>query len=146
MTTQVDYDSPAVWAPKLIAWAERERRYCYEEAQSSRRRGNPKTAASYLATADELALIADRARVRLVDMSELTLADLDDAAEPPAPRPAHVCTEGCGFLPCEPPGPPAQLPDLGGWLRARLGRWFPSVPTAVWAGIAVVLHHHRGPR
>lgn len=122
MTTQktTEYDAPAVWAPRLVAWAEREQADLLEMAEDSRQKGHRKNAASLTAEAGRYIWIADYARSRLVDLSDLTQADVQ-ADEPPAP-----------------------LVDLTDWLRGKLGRYFPRVPVTIWQGIATVLHSWRG--
>lgn len=39
--------------------------------------------------------------------------------------------------------PPSTLVGLTDWLRGKIERWFPLMPSELWQGIAFVLLHHR---
>lgn len=111
-TTTID-DQPQVWLPRLIAWAEREQRDLLELADDSRQKGHPKNAASLKAEAGKFVWVADWARTRLVDLSELSLADIDE--------------------------PPSTLVAFSGWLRRFCGRLLPWVTAETWQTCAAMI-------
>lgn len=124
MTTQTEYDAPAIWAPRLIAWAEQGRDHYEAAANVQRERGHHGNAADYMALAASWQVIADRARVRLVDISGLTEADVMDA---PVPMPQAVgLADACKVE------PPHQLVGFVGWLRALVGHLLPWVSAETW--------------
>lgn len=140
MTTQTtDYDAPAVWAPRLIAWAEKGLDHYEAAANVQRERGHQGIAADYLALAAQWQRIADRARVRLVDIS--TLSDVD-------PMDDHI-TEANALtrqIVAQADEPPKQLVPFVDWLRARISHILPGLSTETWQAIGCLILMARGIR
>jgi len=113
--TATDYDAPAVYLPKLIAWAEAAiSRHTYAASQQQQQ-GLPSNAAAYVSLAREYRAIAVWARCRLSDLSDPDMAD----------------------------APPAPLVDLTEWLSTKLARHFPLMPSELWQSLAYVLRPFR---
>lgn len=67
MTTQTtDYDTPAVYLPRLIAWADQRSEHYAECAEQQRQLGFQGNAASYEDLAAEWTQIAGRAKTMLM--------------------------------------------------------------------------------
>ena len=115
-----DYDSPAAYLPRLIEWAEGAIERCSQQAGVQAAQGFPSNAEAYIGLSREYRAIAVWARVRLVDLSELTLADVQADDDPPAP-----------------------LVDLTAWLRNKLERHFPHMRPELWQALAAVLRPFR---
>ena len=113
--TATDYDAPAVYLPRLIAWAEGAIERFSEKAGDQAAQGFASNAEAYIAVAREYRAIAVWARCRLVDLSD---PDLDDA-------------------------PPAPLVDLTEWLKGKLGADFPLMRDDLWKALATVLRPFR---
>lgn len=142
MTTLTTYDHErrAVWVPKFIDWANAEAADRVLAAQAFQHQGKPRLAADYLSIAARYRGYADRARVLLVDLSDVH----DD--EPPAHNHTSACPiTDCALAPQMADEPPSTLVGLVGWLKARIGPWFPLAPSETWQGLAFVLMHFRRP-
>lgn len=118
MTTLTTYEHErrAVWVPRFIDWANAEAADRVLDARAFEHQGKPRLAADYLSIAARYRGYADRARVLLVDLGDVTADE-----------------------------PPSTLVGLVGWLKARIGPWFPLAPSETWQGLAFVLMHFRRP-
>ena len=115
-----DYDAPSVYLPRLIEWADQAEARFIKQACGQVRLGFASNAEAYTGLAGEYREIAERARARLVDLSELTIADVQAADEPPS-----------------------TLVELTDWLRNKLSRDFPLMRPELWQALACVLRPFR---
>ena len=126
MTTQTtEYDAPAVWAPLLISWATDQAEFCEDMVRVALQRSAMTEAERAQARVTEFRRVADRARVRLVEISGLTEADVMDA-------PATVEPQAVGLADACKVEPPRQLVGFVGWLRALVGHLLPWVSAETW--------------
>lgn len=122
ISQSASYDAPAVYLPRLIAWADQQRAALEAAGASLRAEGNLYYATKAGQEAGRYAAGAERLRERLIREHELTLADVQ----------AQEASE-----------PPRTLVGLTDWLVTMLGRWFPGLPREGWQAIACALHTWR---
>ena len=115
-----EYDAPAAYLPKLLAWAENGHRYYSLAADSERKNSRPREAMLCDMRAVAYRHCAHRARARLIQIAEATMSGVLPEDEPPAP-----------------------LVDLTAWLRTRLERHFPLMRPELWQALAAVLRPFR---
>lgn len=131
-------DLRAVWAERLVEWAERQADEYTIDAQVMVRQGRPQLAAESMASAARYRGYADRARVLLVDMSDVT------ADEPPAHNHTPACPIlDCPLAPATADAPPSTLAAFTGWLVEKLGRWLPWVSSETWQTCAALIQMDR---
>ena len=132
-------DQPTVWLPRLVEWADHHVSEHTIDAQVIERQGNLLTAADSLVTAARYRRYGDRARVRLAYISRVVQDNIE--------RPKHNHSPHCPITDCAEwlpqDEPPSTLVPFVAWLRGKLGRWFPTMPSEIWQGIGFVLLHHR---
>jgi hypothetical protein len=131
VTTQIINDAASL--QRLGMLAEQMTKWEFELAaigEDYQARGDVYGAVHYRTRAARCGRVAGKARDTLVRLSGLTESDVQPA--------------GLADLMSE-PEPPSTLVGLTDWLRGKLGRWFPHMPSEIWQGVALVLHHHRRP-
>lgn len=120
MTTKIINDAESMARQQLLlTWLETIASDLAIRAGGELRHGHSACAMNMAIDVTRLRNIAQKVRARLVDISELTLADVQ-ADEPPAP-----------------------LVDLTEWLRGKLGHYFPYMASEHWQAIAFVLRPFR---
>lgn len=136
--TTYDHERRAVWVPRFIDWANAEAADRVLDARAFAHQGKPRLASDYLEIAARYRGYADRARVLLVDLSDVT------ADEPPAHKHTSACPiTDCPFAPATSDAPPSTLVAFTGWLIEKLGRWLPWVSSETWQTCAALIQMDR---
>ena len=129
MISTTEYDAPAVWAPLLIAWANEQAEFCEDIVRVALQRSAMTEAERAQARVTEFRRVADRARVRLVDLSKLPDADpMDDHITEANALTRQIAAETTPRA----DEPPHQLVGFVGWLRALVGHLLPWVSAETW--------------
>lgn len=143
MTTLTEYDAPTVWAPRLISWANEQAEFCEDIVRVALQLSAMTEAEKAQARVTEFRRVADRARVRLVDLSKLPDADpMDDHITEANALTRQIAAETTTRA----DEPPKQLVPFVDWLRARISHILPGLSTETWQAIGCLILMARGIR
>lgn len=128
MTTQIINDPASLERlGKLLAGMEASSAEWQAQAERCHQTGDVVGLEEALTVAYIAQDVAKRVRARLVALSGLTEADVQQPVQPLVPRSVVG------------PEPPHQLVPFVEWLRARIGRYLPWVSAETWQRAAFVL-------